>query len=114
MNNPISIPAYAIYYLEDLNVRDEFIDGLIAISRGIEPETASKGFIDEAWSDIGKGLTQQKTLKGLPPYDDNGKLSGAWKERYDKVSKGWLPLNLQDNCSVKGLKFVNITTARIS
>jgi len=111
MDSQITIPGHYIYLLEDRANRDEFIDGLVSISKCVEPGTASRVFIAEAWADISKGLVQPKILKGLPAYADNGKLTPAWTERYRSVSKGWLPFNMQDGCSVKGLKFTNITTA---
>ena len=84
----------------------------MSISEGLEPKTTSRVFIDDALASIGRGLIQQKSLKGLPSYEDSGgKLSPSWTRRYDSVSRGWLPLNLSESCSVKGLVFTNITIA---
>jgi hypothetical protein len=112
MQSQITIPSYFTYLLKDTEFRDEFVDGLVAISEGIEPKTASRGFIDEAFATISIGLIQQKSLKGLPSYEDSGKLSPSWTRRYSSVSRGWLPLNLSESCSLKKLAFTNITTAK--
>lgn len=112
-NNQITIQAHHIHILEQDFTRDDFIDGIIAISKGDEPEMAGYGYVNDALAEIasGAGVIQQKNLTGLPSYDDHKELSPSWAERYRKVSRGWLPLNLQDNCSLKKLMFTNITAA---
>ena len=111
MKNQTTIPSYFIHLLKNTEFRDEFCDGLVEISEGIEPKTTSRGFIDDALSSISRGLVPQKRLNGPPLHGDTIGLSLAWKERYRQVSRGLMPLNLNDSCSVKKLVFTNITIA---
>ena len=111
MQSHITIPSYFIYLLKDTEFRDEFCDGLVNISEGLEPKITSRVFIDDALSSISRGLVPQKRLNGLPLHGDTIGLSLAWKERYRQVSRGLMPLNLNDSCSVKKLVFTNITIA---
>jgi len=63
MKNQITIPSHFIHLLKNTEFRDEFCDGLVEISEGIEPKTTSRGFIDDALSSISRGLVPQKRFK---------------------------------------------------
>jgi len=113
MKNQITIPPCYIHLLKDTITRDIFIDGLISIAEGIEPKTTNRMHVDDALSDVGRGLFRPRQLKGLPPYGNGNSttLTPSWTERYENVRKGMMPLNFSASCSVKGLVFTNITTA---
>lgn len=104
----ITIPLSHLVILKS-TLRDQYVDGLVALFEGKEPKSNIPG-VHDALQRLREGYYQDELAKSIPPYDANSrKLSAAEIRRYEKVHQGLVPANGLDH-GYKDLHFEPITT----
>ena len=90
----------------DTDIKDEFIAGIICISKGKEPQ-ASCSHMEKVFYNLVHGHTA-KVIPGIPKFDSTG-MKNSELDRYNKIQAGKVPSTGLD-LSYTDLTFKPITT----